>query len=83
MRLKRNIAISESGFMFDPSSGESFSLNRVGQEILELISKNQAYEEIRKELQEKYEVDTLSFEKYFYDFVNSLKHFNLIEDEEK
>ena len=81
MNLKRNIAISESGFVFDPSSGESFSLNPVGREILELIGKNQDYDEIRKKLQEKYEVSALSFEKYYFDFINSLKHFNLIEDE--
>jgi len=83
MKLKKNIAISESGFVFDPSSGESFSLNPVGMEILELIGKNQKFEEISVRIQEKYEIEALSFEKYYFDFINSLKHFNLIDDEEK
>jgi len=81
MKLKKNIAISESGFVFDPSTGESFSLNQVGREILELLRRNVPLENIRITLQEKYEVDDLSFEKYYFDFINTLKHFNLIEDE--
>ena len=37
MKLKRNIAVSESGFLFDPTSGESYSLNEQGLEILNLM----------------------------------------------
>lgn len=81
MKLKKNIAISESGFVFDPSSGDSFSLNTVGKEILELLNQNMSPEDIRKTMQEKYDVDDLSFEKYYYDFINTLKHYNLVENE--
>ena len=35
--LKKNIAVSESGFVFNPTSGDSFSLNTVGTEILKLM----------------------------------------------
>ena len=34
MKLKKNIATSESGFVFNPSTGDSFSLNTIGAEIL-------------------------------------------------
>ena len=83
MKLKKNIAISESGFVFDPSTGDSFSLNPSGREILELLSQNKQVDDIRVSLQEKYDVDDSSFERYYYDFINTLKHFNLIENERK
>ena len=34
MEIKKNIAISETGFVFDPSTGDSFTLNAVGLEII-------------------------------------------------
>ena len=37
MRLKKNIAISESGFVFDPDSGDSYSMNPIGLEILTMM----------------------------------------------
>ena len=35
MRLKKNIAVSDSGFVFNPTTGDSYSLNPVGKEILQ------------------------------------------------
>ena len=46
MKLKKNIAISESGFVFDPHSGESFSVNPIGAEIIELIKREKEFNEI-------------------------------------
>jgi hypothetical protein len=37
MKLKKDIAISDSGFLFNPSSGDSYSLNPIGVEILKLM----------------------------------------------
>lgn len=83
MKLKKNIAVSESGFIFDPTSGDSFSLNEVGLEILELLREDKTMEEITTYFTDHYEVDTVSFEKYFYDFVGMLKHFQLIDENEE
>jgi len=41
MKLKNNIAISETGFVFDPNSGDSYSLNTIGKEILEMVKLTQ------------------------------------------
>ncbi len=81
MKVKKNIAISESGFVFDPSSGESYSLNPIGTEILEYLKKDMSFEEIRSLVLEKYDVDQITFERYYYDFVNSLQQYNLISNE--
>ena len=81
MKLKKNIAVSESGFIFDPSTGESFSMNNIGTEIVEYLKQDKSFEEIKKSMLEKYEVDSTSFEKYYYDFINSLQQLKLIVDE--
>ena len=81
MKVKKNIAISESGFVFDPSSGESYSLNPIGTEILEYLKKDMGLEKISPMILEKYDVDQITFERYYYDFVNSLQQFNLISNE--
>lgn len=79
LKIKKNIAISDSGFVFDPLSGESFSLNPIGLEILNLVKNGQSFEGISKQIVEKYEVDAETFERYFYDFIATLKLFNLTE----
>ncbi len=82
MNLKENIAISESGFLFDPNSGESFSVNSSGKEILKLVSEGNKPESIEKIIMDKYEIDVAAFNRYMDDFAHTLRRFNLIETEE-
>jgi PqqD family protein of HPr-rel-A system len=82
MQIKRNIAVSETGFVFDPTSGESYSINAEGQEIVSLLKEEKTPEEISAIMCEEYEIDPASFEKYFYDFIGMLKQFQLIEEDE-
>ncbi len=81
MKLKRNIAVSESGFVFDPTAGESYSLNEQGIEIINMLRQNKTTEEIASYMTENYEVEAGDFEKYYFDFTGMLKQFKLIEDE--
>jgi len=37
MNIKKNIALSDSGFIFNPSTGESFSMNPIGLEIITML----------------------------------------------
>jgi hypothetical protein len=80
MRLKKNIAVSESGFVFDPNTGDSFSLNKIGLEIVDMLKKDRSDGEIIPELQEKYEVDRASLEKYYFDFISMLQYYQLTDD---
>ncbi len=80
MKLKENIAISDSGFVFDPSSGDSYTLNDMGKEIIMLMNRGLSKEKITEAIMEEYDTDKLTFERYFIDFVNLLRQFNLIED---
>lgn len=81
LKIKKNIAISDSGFVFDPMSGESFSLNPIGLEIIQLIKNGHTHQEVSQAILEKYEVDQETLDRYFYDFIATLKQFNLTESE--
>ena len=63
MKLKKNIATSESGFVFNPSSGDSFSLNIIGAEILLQMKESKSSDEIKKDILNRYEVDKSLLEK--------------------
>jgi len=82
MKLKRNIAISESGFLFDPTSGESYSLNEQGLEILNLMKERKSDTEIAAYMTETYDISADEFEKYYLDFMGLLRQFKLFEDEQ-
>ena len=79
MKLKKNIAISENGFVFDPTTGESFSVNLIGSEIIHYIQDGKPQEEITTHIIEKYDVDKQTFERYYFDFISMLNQYNLIE----
>lgn len=79
MKVKRNIAISESGFLFDSMSGESYSLNQTGKEILELLQEEKTEEEIIKKMTAEYDVDETTLERYLVDFIGMLNHFKIVE----
>ena len=82
MKLKRNIAVSESGFLFDPTGGESYSLNEQGLEILTLLKERKSNEEITEYMTETYDIAPDDFEKYYFDFIGMLRQFKLLEDEQ-
>jgi hypothetical protein len=82
MRLKRNIAISESGFLFDPSAGESYSLNEQGIEIINMLREGKTSADITDYFTREYEVDRDDFERYLVDFTGMLKQFKLVEGDE-
>jgi len=82
MQIKKNIAVSETGFVFDPTSGESYSINREGQEIMALLKDGKTAKEISEKMCAEYEIDPAGFEKYFYDFTGMLKQYQLIEENE-
>jgi len=82
MKVKENIAISESGYLFNPSTGESFIVNPLGMEVLQLVKKDKSFEEISREILSHYSVDTITFEKDYQDFIHQLRQYLLIGSDE-
>lgn len=79
MKLKNNIAISESGFVFDAGTGETYSLNPVGADILKLMNEGMKQEEITAYFLKNYDVNQGVFESAYFDFISILNQFNLID----
>lgn len=81
MRIKKNIALSNTGFVFNPTTGDSYTINQVGQEILGFLGENKPLDEITSLMTTTYDIDPPSFEKYFFDFISMLRQFELLEEE--
>lgn len=81
MRIKKNIALSNTGFVFNPTTGDSYTINQVGQEILGFLGENKPLDEITSLMTNTYDIDPPSFEKYFFDFMSMLRQFELLEEE--
>lgn len=82
MELNKNIAVSESGFIFNPLTGDSFSVNPVGQDIFRLLKEEKELEDIIKALHKKYDVERSVIEKDMYDFFLMLRTFQLLKENE-
>jgi hypothetical protein len=80
MLIKENIALSENGFVFNPSTGDSFTLNNTGREVLLLIRNGESISQITEIMIGKYDVDRVILERYLTDFVNELGVNNLMEE---
>jgi hypothetical protein len=82
MKIKKNVAISESGFIFNPTTGDSFSTNPIGLEIIRMLKDEKSKDEIRKAILGKYITDESTFEKDYYDFVMMLVNNQVGDDSE-
>ena len=79
MKLKKNIAISESGFIFNPEIGTSFTTNSLGVAILKQLKTKTSTEEIIDSVVKNYEIDAITCEKDLDDFLRMLDQYNLID----
>jgi hypothetical protein len=79
MKIRKNIALSDSGFIFNPSTGDSYSANPIGQLIIRELQNGKSDEEISQSIVEEYMIDSSTVEKDLYDFKNMLKNYKLSE----
>jgi hypothetical protein len=80
MKIKKNVAISESGYVFNPSTGESFTVNPIGIEIFNMLKEKKSFEEISKTILAKYNADEATFEKDYNDFIGMMNLYMLIDN---
>ncbi len=83
MKIRKNVAISDSGFIFNPDTGESYTANPLGLEIVELIRQGLDFESIRRHILERYRTDKDTVEKDYHDFLQMLDQYNLIDHDGK
>ena len=82
MNIKKNVAVSDSGMIFNPDTGETFTVNPIGAEIINRMKEGSTKQKISETTAFKYTVDPSTFEKDYEDFVNLMRNFSLIEDDE-
>lgn len=78
-RLKQ-LAVSDSGFVFDPLTGHSFSVNATGLVILAALKEGQGVDEAATRLREAFDTDAGDdVERDTEDFVARLQNYHLVE----
>jgi hypothetical protein len=79
LQLKKNIATSENGFIFNPATGDSFSTNEIAAKILLAMKSGQTEREIKQNLLDNYEVSIGQLNRDWEDWTAQLKEANLLE----
>ncbi len=80
--IKKDVAVSDSGFVFNPATGESFSVNPIGTEIIRMIKENKSSLEIVDFVLDHYQTDSVTIDKDFNDFMEMLNLYSLTENDE-
>ena len=82
MKIRNNIAVSDTGFVFNPGTGESFNLNPAGIEIFEMLRLEKSNEEILEAILAKYDIEKDMAEKDLDDFMHHLKTYKILDSDE-
>ena len=68
----KNLALSDSGFVFDPSIGKSYTVNESALWILRQLQQNQSLESIEQGIIEEFDVSSEQAERDISEFVEQL-----------
>jgi len=71
----RRLAISESGFVFDPTSGHHFTVNETGLVLLRHLQQNQDLSSILNTVTQEYNVSQRDLERDVLEFLSLLREF--------
>lgn len=69
----QRLAISESGFVFDPASGHNFTVNETGLVLLRLLLKFQRLDQILSALEQEYDAPVRDIERDVVEFISAVK----------
>jgi len=73
-----SLAVSDSGFLFLASSGETFTLNAIGREMFKMLQGGDDLHAMQEKVLRDYEIDRATIERDLDDFITQLKSFKLI-----
>lgn len=71
----QRLAISESGFVFDPVSGHNFTVNETGLAILRLVQKDNDLSPLLEKLASDYEASPRVLERDVLEFAGLLRDY--------
>ena len=67
------LAVSESGFVFDPSTGHNFTVNETGVALLRLMQKGLRLDQLLAALAEEYDGEPREMERDVLEFTGALR----------
>lgn len=73
----KDLAISDSGFVFDPFSGGTFTLNETGRAVLRGLREGLSESEIVERLRADFEAVTPKVEEDVRDFLRTMTEYGL------
>jgi PqqD family protein of HPr-rel-A system len=68
----KNLALSDTGFVFDPTTGNTYTLNETALAIVRLLKQDKTKEEIIQSITSEYEVDSDEIERDYSDMIIQL-----------
>ena len=74
------LAVNDEGFIFDPETGNSFTVNKTGLFIIKLLKEGKNEDEIVELLTKEFEVNEEEARKDLLDFIKQLKILGLVGD---
>jgi PqqD family protein of HPr-rel-A system len=80
--LVKDIAISETGFVFDPFSGNTYTMNTTGLFIVRALREGLSEEEIATRLRNEFGDVTHKVDEEVRDFLRAMRDFGLLSDSE-
>ncbi|MBF0186917.1 MAG: PqqD family protein [Magnetococcales bacterium] len=71
--LLKRLAVNESGFVFDPVSGSSYTTNETGSYLLGLFQKGKHPADVVQDVVERYDISVRDAERDVLDFISHLR----------
>ena len=81
MSKLQRLAVNDEGFIFDPETGNSYTVNKTGLFIIKLLKEGKSEEEIVKALSGKFDVSEEDARRDLVDFIEQLRLYGLLEGE--
>lgn len=78
MQRLRSLALNPDGFVFDPTTGETFTLNPTGLALLEGLREGLSPVELTARLTDEFEVTAEDASRDVDDFLDHLRTFRLL-----
>jgi len=73
LEVLNRLAVSESGFVFDPASGHNFTVNETGLVLLRLLLKEQRLDQILETLSKEFDAEPREIERDVIEFISTLR----------
>jgi len=74
------LAISDSGFIFDPSTGQTYTTNETGLDIFRMLKEEKSLQDILQFIGTEYDIEDDTALRDVTQFLSQLKTYRLIDE---